>query len=191
VTLLRAKTAQRPDAPCREEVFGTFAELDEALGQLLGAGRFDAVIHAAAVSDYGVEMVCRVADGVQSSVPLKLDSGSSPLLRLRPHPKLVDSLRARSATPLRVVAFKLTRGATAEAAADAVRALFARSGADLVVHNDLEERADAGDFPATLRRADGGIERRCATRAELAAALEDWLVNVPRSDQSLRHAPLP
>jgi len=191
VTLLRAKNAQRPDGPCREEVFGTFAELDEALGQLLGSGGFDAVIHAAAVSDYGVEMVCRVTDGVQSSAPLKLDSGSSPLLRLRPNPKLVDTLRARSATPLRVVAFKLTHGATTETAGDAVRTLAGRSGADLVVHNDLAARADAGDFPATLHRPDGGVLRRCATRADLAAALEDWLVNVPGSAQPLRHAPLP
>lgn len=175
VVLLRATTAARPDAPCREEIFGSFNELDEALGRLLGAEQFDAVIHAAAVSDFGVEVVS-TPGGLQSADAGKLDSWSSPLLRLHPNPKLVDSLRERSPSPLRVVAFKLTRGADAAGAREAVRGLFARSGADLVVHNDLAARAAGGAFPADLHRPDGTLERHCATRAELAAALEQWLV---------------
>src|SRR5688572_259379 len=57
VVLLRARTALAADGPCREEVFGSFSELETALRRLLGTGRFDAVIHAAAVSDYGVESI--------------------------------------------------------------------------------------------------------------------------------------
>ena len=37
VVLLRAKHAARPESPCREEIFGSFAELDETLGRLLDA----------------------------------------------------------------------------------------------------------------------------------------------------------
>ncbi|HET7535081.1 MAG TPA: bifunctional phosphopantothenoylcysteine decarboxylase/phosphopantothenate--cysteine ligase CoaBC, partial [Candidatus Didemnitutus sp.] len=51
VVLLRARNAARPAAPCREEQFESYAELDAALMHLLGTERFDAVIHAAAVSD--------------------------------------------------------------------------------------------------------------------------------------------
>lgn len=171
VTLLRARSAVRPEAPCREEVFTTFADLDAALTRLLGAERFDAVIHAAAVSDYSVELLD--ADG--ASRPAgggKLDSAAPPLLRLRPLPKLIDTLRARSATPVLVVAFKLTHGATAAEARAEVAQLFARAQPDAVVHNDLTARA--AEFPATLHLATGEAQP-CATRAELAATLERWL----------------
>jgi phosphopantothenoylcysteine decarboxylase/phosphopantothenate--cysteine ligase len=176
VVLLRARTAAPTVSAGREEVFDSFADLDAALTRLLGAERFDAIIHAAAVSDFGVEPVV-VAGGVQSAGAAKLDSRSSPLLRLRPHPKLVDGLRARSSAPLRVVAFKLTRGADAAAAQAAVAALFAHSGADFVVHNDLAARADGEKFPAEVYKPGGGPPEHCATRADLAVALERLLVN--------------
>ncbi len=176
VVLLRARNAVRPDAPGREEVFGTFAELDAALTRLLGTERFDAVIHAAAVGDFGIETV--ETHGVLQAVgAAKLDSDSRPLLRLKPRPKLVDGLRARCVAPLRVVAFKLTSGIDGPDALAAVRALFARSGADYVVHNDLTARAGGGALPADIYSADGGPTVHCATRADLADALEQLLVN--------------
>lgn len=178
VTLLRARSAERPEVACREETFFTFADLDAALARLLAAEPFDAVIHAAAVSDYGVELV-DAAGRVQPACAGKLDTGTPPLLRLRPHPKLLDTLRARAVAPLRVVAFKLTCGAPGTEASAAVRTVFARSHADAVVHNDLTARGAAeGDFPASLHLP-GGVVRACATRGELAIALEAWLVAEP------------
>lgn len=176
VTLLRARSAVRPaGGAVREETFFTFAELDAALTRLLAAQAFDAIVHAAAVSDYGVELVD--ADGrVHPAGNGKLDTATPPLLRLRPHPKLVDALRARASAPVRIVAFKLTNGATAIEADAAVRTLFARAGVDAVVHNDLAERGAAPDsFPATLHAADGAV-LTCPSRGELAAVLEQWLV---------------
>lgn len=181
VTLLRARGAVRPGVACREETYFTFADLDAALARLLAAEPFDAVIHAAAVSDYGVELV-DAAGRVQPTGAGKLDTDAPPLLRLRPHPKLLDTLRARTVGPLCVVAFKLTCGAPDAEASAAVRTIFARSQADAVVHNDLAARGAAeGDFPATLHLP-GGVLRACATRTELAATLEQWLVD---------HAPTP
>jgi len=180
VTLLRARHARRPEAPCREEVFDSFDDLDAALARLLGTGRFDAVIHAAAVSDFGV-VSGPARRKVQLSRTAKIDSSVPPLLRLRPHPKLVDGLRARSPGPLRVVAFKLTRGATAPDAAAAVQRLFARARPDLVVHNDLARRGEGDMFPADLYRPDGTVAAHCATRPELAAELERRLLEFPAS----------
>jgi phosphopantothenoylcysteine decarboxylase/phosphopantothenate--cysteine ligase len=156
VVLLRARTAV-PAAGCREEIFFTFAELDAALSRLLGREHFDAVIHAAAVGDFGIEAVV-VGDRSGPPGAAKLESGAAPVtLRLRSNPKLVDSLRARSRNPaLQVVAFKLTNGATAAAADLAVRTLFGHSGADWVVHNDLASRAAGDDFPAHLHGPGGG-----------------------------------
>lgn len=174
VTLLRARGAVRPEAECAEEQFVSFAELDAALTRLLAAPRFDAVIHAAAVSDFGVDPV-DAAGNPLASRPGKFDTDAPPLLRLRPLPKLIDTLRARAAAPLRVVAFKLTQGASAAEAGAAVRALFARARPDAIVHNDLAARGAApDDFPATVHLADGAAHS-CATRAELAGALERFL----------------
>lgn len=179
VVLLRAEGALPADGPCREETFFTFAELDAALGRLLATERFDVVIHAAAVSDYAVETVlqnCGAAPAVPSG---KLKSGGAPLLRLRPNPRLVDGLRERSPEPLRVVAFKLTHGASASESAADVRDLFDHSGADFVVHNDLARRTGGGVFPADIFRPDGSIAVQCATRAELPGALEQLLAVSP------------
>jgi len=176
VTLLRARSAVRPTGgSVREETFFTFADLDAALARLLAGQAFDAIIHAAAVSDYGVELVD--ADGrVHPAGAGKLDTATPPLLRLRPHPKLIDALRARASAPVRIVAFKLTNGATPAEADAAVRTLFARAGVDAVVHNDLAVRgATAEGFPATLHAADGAV-LTCPSRGELATVLEQWLV---------------
>ncbi|MDB6115434.1 MAG: coaBC [Lacunisphaera sp.] len=173
--LLRARTAVAAGAGCREETFFTFAELDAALTRRLGGEYFDAVIHAAAVGDFGVEAVL-VGDRAVLPGMTKLDSGSAPVaLRLRAQPKLVDTLRARSRNPrLQVVAFKLTHGADGAAAQAAVEKLFGHSGADWVVHNDLADRAPGTDFPATIHAPGGGVTR-CATRRELAVQLEQLL----------------
>lgn len=176
VTLLRARSACRADAGGREETFTTFAELDAALTRLLGAENFDAVIHAAAVSDFAVEsVVCD--DFVRLPGTGKLDSGAAPVLRLRCNPKLLDTLRARSRhdAPC-VVAFKLTHGADAAEVREAVGALFARGVADFVVHNDLAARAaNGGVFPADIWRADGSSPIHCPDRAALAEELEKLL----------------
>ena len=119
---------------------------------VLGALR-RAVIHAAAVSDYSVENV--VVDGAVLDPKGKLDSGLAPVIHLRPNPKLVDGLRARSLNEsLRVVAFKLTYGENREGVRRAVSALFGHCGADLIVHNDLSERRGAEAFPSEIHFQD-------------------------------------
>lgn len=173
VVLLRARSALRPDGPCREEAFGSCAELNGALARWLGAEQFDAVIHAAAVSDFSVESVV-VGGKEHPPGEAKINSAAAPLLRLRVNPKLVDGLRAYSRTALKVVAFKLTRSAEPAAAREAVGLLFTHSGADWVVHNDLTARR--ADFPADIYRPDGLVEEHCATRAALAESLERLLV---------------
>jgi phosphopantothenoylcysteine decarboxylase/phosphopantothenate--cysteine ligase len=193
VVHLRARNAV-PANGSREETFFTFADLDAALARLLGETHFDAVVHAAAVGDFGIESVA-VGERVGPPGAGKLESGSAPvMLHLRPQPKLVDSLRSRSLNrAVRVAAFKLTNGADASAAQAAVRSLFTHSGADWVIHNDLAARVAGGDFPATIHAADGRATP-CATRRELAERLGQLLAGTispePSPTPSL-HAPLP
>ena len=174
VLLLRAKGSHPPQAAVREETFSTFDDLDAALGRILASESFDAIVHAAAVSDYRVDQV--LVDGVPRETHGKLDSGGSPVIRLRANPRLIDGLRARSLNPsVLVVAFKLTDGEDAEGVRRAVSALFGHSGADLVVHNDLSDRMGAEAFPSEIHFRGGGAPERCETRAALAASLERLL----------------
>jgi phosphopantothenoylcysteine decarboxylase/phosphopantothenate--cysteine ligase len=175
VTLLRAAGSAAAGPPCREREFRTFADLDRELARLLGAEEFDAVVHAAAVGDFGIESV-QVGEREFPPGAGKLESGAAPVLRLRPQPKLVEGLRGRSRSPrLKVVAFKLTSGASDEAARAAVADLFARSGADWVVHNDTALRAGPDAFPAEIYASGAPSPTRCATRGELAEGLERLL----------------
>ncbi|HVZ63441.1 MAG TPA: bifunctional phosphopantothenoylcysteine decarboxylase/phosphopantothenate--cysteine ligase CoaBC [Lacunisphaera sp.] len=194
VCLLRSRTAVAAPPGCREELFGTFDELDAALARQLGSNSYDAVVHAAAVGDFGV---AAILSGGEELAPGrgKLDAASGPLsIRLRRHPKLVDSIRARSRNPdLALVAFKLTAGASEAATVRAVADLFAHSGADLVVHNDETRRAAGDDFPAVIHQASGNPPIACRTRSELAAELERLLVSRHSSNPSpaSRHVALP
>lgn len=170
VVLLRAQNAIATDGPCREETFVTFGQLEAALRRLLATQEFDVVIHAAAVSDYSVDPVL-LADGRLVAPTGKLPSGGAPVLKLRANPRLVDRLREWSRTPFTLVAFKLTQGAEAGAADVAVQQLFAHSGADFVVHNDLSARRADGTFPAAILRPDGRVIAHCPGRPALAAEL--------------------
>jgi len=156
VTLLRSHRAAPAGAGVRTETFVTFADLREALERLLAGESYDAVVHAAAVSDYSVAGL-RVNGRVHAAGTGKVGTEQDVAIQLAPNPKLVDHLRAWSRNPaLRVVAFKLTRGADAATARAAVEKLFAHSQADAVVHNDLDAiDAETGRFPATLWRGDG------------------------------------
>jgi phosphopantothenoylcysteine decarboxylase/phosphopantothenate--cysteine ligase len=180
VVLLRARHSATTETAVQEETFETFAELDQALTRLLGGEHFDAVIHAAAVGDFGIKAV--VANGVrQPPGQDKLDSHGLLALELEPLPKLINQLRTRSRNPaLAVVAFKLTRGATPEAARDAVQALLAAAPVDFVVHNDLRQRGPApDDFPAVIHIRGDAVPVPCATRRDLAVALEGRLTQIP------------
>ncbi|MGH7944259.1 MAG: bifunctional phosphopantothenoylcysteine decarboxylase/phosphopantothenate--cysteine ligase CoaBC [Opitutaceae bacterium] len=174
VVLLRATNAERARFQARDETFDTFASLDSALERLLGAEHFDAVIHAAAVSDFSVDGI-EVDGKVCAPGVAKLGSEVAPTLRLRRNPKLLDFIRPRSRNPaVCVVAFKLTRGADAGEVRTAVRTLLERGAADLVVHNDLAARTSDGAFPAEIWSATGVVEK-CASRAAIGAALEKLL----------------
>jgi phosphopantothenoylcysteine decarboxylase/phosphopantothenate--cysteine ligase len=181
VVLLRARDSATPPAAAgiREENFFSFADLEAALARLLASESFDAVIHAAAVSDFGVEAV--VADGVEHPPgAAKLDSSAPPVLRLRRHPKLVERLHALSRNPaLKVVAFKLTVGAEAAAVQAAVNSLLGRAGADLVVYNDLAARDAAGRFPATIYGPGFTVVARCSDREQIGVELERYLQREP------------
>lgn len=171
VLLLRAASAVAVEG-VPEEVFHTHADLDGALTKVLGEEQVDVVIHAAAVSDFAVAGV--EVDGKEIAPGQKLDSRAAAVLRLKPQPKIVATLRSRSRHgAVKIVAFKLTDHASAAEVAQAMAALWADAAPDFVVHNDLGARTGGGEaFPATIHRRETGAAIACATRSELADRLE-------------------
>jgi phosphopantothenoylcysteine decarboxylase/phosphopantothenate--cysteine ligase len=176
VTLLRANNAISPALKSLpEETFQSCADLQRSLARHLADTHFDAVIHAAAVSDFHVSAITVDHRPLRSHE--KIESTRSPILQLSPNPKLVTALRTLSRNPaIQIVAFKLTRDASPVETATAVSRLFAHSPADFVVHNDLTTRRNSAElFPSTIYSRAAHPPHFCATRSDLAASLEKIL----------------
>jgi phosphopantothenoylcysteine decarboxylase/phosphopantothenate--cysteine ligase len=172
VTWLGARDAVRPGGAVRQACFSSFEELETQLQALLATGTFDGVVHAAAVSDYSVAEVQGATTGA------KLASGHDLTVRLKPNPKLLSRLRDYAGSKeLRVVGFKLTAGASPEAAEAAVRRLFEHAGVDAVVHNDLSDISDAG-HRFTWHLANETRESLSDHEA-LAGAIANWIEGGP------------
>lgn len=176
VVLLHAERAAVGELDVERLGFVSFAELEAALRRLLAERRFDAVVHLAAVSDYAVgavEVDGRPWDGGPRG---KIASGREVLIRLRPNPKLIDSLRAWSRNPeVVIVGFKLTDEPDPVFREVQVRSLLERGVADLVVHNDLRE-IDGARHAATIYGREGALIRS-ETKKQLAAELYRLLAN--------------
>jgi phosphopantothenoylcysteine decarboxylase/phosphopantothenate--cysteine ligase len=159
VTLLHAAGSALPDpanGSIRQRTFSTFDELAGALDELLPGGRFDAVIHLAAVSDYAVDHL--VVDGAPATVDTsgKLDTGTSMEIHLKRTPKLLAHLKELGGDRLVVVGFKLTNGASAGDRLTAVRSIS--HGTDLVVHNDVTEMDDDRHVATIYRPSGAGVD---------------------------------
>jgi phosphopantothenoylcysteine decarboxylase/phosphopantothenate--cysteine ligase len=143
VAVLRGEAAVAPSRVGDIETFSSTDHLRAQLRRLLGRGDFDAVIHAAAVSDYRPDSTHA---GKMSSYAPELT------LHLVPTPKLLPELKHYAPRPLKVVGFKLTAGASPAERAAAVAKLFASGTVDAAIHNDMDDLAtgDTRPFSAWL-----------------------------------------
>lgn len=184
VTALMAHRAVTPSTPKNSSGtlailrYKTFADLRAALESECRSGGYNAVVHAAAVSDYSPAVVEINGMTFAAGEILKLPSDGDLVIRMKQNPKLLGSLREWTGGTAAIVAFKLTSGATVKDREEAVGKLFSASAPDAVVSNDLSEIS--GDaHPCTIYRADGRTIR-CAMLLELATALESLLVEADK-----------
>ncbi len=149
--------------------FSSAAHLGERLRAALATGGYQAVIQAAAVADYR-PVVSHTGKLGSDAASLTLD--------LAPTPKLLPMIKTWSPSPVRVLGFKLTAGADAEARAGAVGRLFTAGGIDAVVHNDLDEvtAAGAGRTFRIYQVGAGSAEVRLVGVPALADWLTAWVV---------------
>jgi len=177
VTWLGAEHAVGPGWPCKVERFSSFKDLAIQLQNLLSENDYDAVIHAAAVSDFSVAGILTQAGEPLDSIDGKLSSDANLLLRLERNPKLLDRIRNWSKNPdLRVIGFKLTDTEDMQHRLDAVKKQFDHSKVDAVVHNDLS------DIRREVHRYFLHVPMRapvlCVDSTVLATKLNQWMETV-------------
>lgn len=157
VLLLHGVLAARPAAAgVRCEAFDSSADLARLLERHVP--RSDAVIHAAAVSDY-----------VPVRAPGKIPSDQPELvLRLQRAPKLVDRLRGLAPGAV-LVGFKLASGGDEAALVAAAQALRERARLDWVVANDAGRTGE--EDHEVLLVGPAGVAGRARGKAEVARAV--------------------
>lgn len=155
VIFLSAEKGLRPraeelGAESRYELrtFRRFIDLERELTELLGRGEIDAVIQAAAISDYSL------ASGPSAT---KLDSSGELVLRLTRNPKLVAKLREWAKKPdLQIIAFKLTSDGDLKTR---VKKLIDDAKPDWIVGNELSQLPAWSLFDRSGVRKGGGHSR--------------------------------
>jgi phosphopantothenate-cysteine ligase/phosphopantothenoylcysteine decarboxylase/phosphopantothenate--cysteine ligase len=159
---------QREEPGFHVRVYRTFDELASEMEKQVRGGGFDAVIHAAAVSDYRVAGVFTNRDGqFEDASAAKVKSSHSELwLKLVPTPKLVDKIRTEWSFDGVLVKFKLEVGLSDAELREVAERARLHSRADLMVANTLESMQDW----ALLGGAEG-YEK--VPRGELAERLID------------------
>jgi phosphopantothenoylcysteine synthetase/decarboxylase len=138
--------------------YHTFEELDRLMGELIPGGRFDAVVHAAAVNDFHVAGVYAPAAGTRfdpstntwtaETQATLIDASAGKVkshhpelwLRLVRAPKLVDKVRREWAFRGVLVKFKLEVGVTETELLAVAERSRRESGADLMAANTFEAR---------------------------------------------------
>lgn len=186
VLLLHAESAQLDTIDVERDTFVTFADLETALRRHLDQRNWDAVVHLAAVSDYAIASIEVDGREVPHGNQGKIDSGAEVLIRLKPNPKLIDSLKSWSRNQkIRVVGFKLTNNPDPATQRGKIQALLDRGTTDLVVHNDLAQ-ITADRHPAEVWSPQGPLAQT-ETKEKLADVLFDLLRGVhgrPRPEVS-------
>ena len=155
------------------ESFRGFNDLDLKLKEQLGTGKFNAVIHLAAVSDFSVQYI-QTADG--SKLPAgdrgKISSEGDIDLHLKRNHKILDRLKeyALSDNKLIVTGFKLTDTDSKDVMEEAVKKLLISGKVDFAVHNNLRE-ITSKSHPAKIYNAAGDIIGQTVTKREMADKL--------------------
>jgi len=144
VVWLGATDAVKPQSANQAYFFTDYDELAKSLKSLLSEQAFDAVFHAAAVSDYKVTGIQSGGNQLSPDRNLKISSGSETLkLTLSKQPKIINHLVDWSVNKqLKVIGFKLTNTEETNQQQQAVNKLLSQPGIYAVAHNDLHDMSE-------------------------------------------------
>lgn len=139
-------TRERAAPDWQVHPYRTFTDLASLMETELTGHHFDAVIHAAAVSDFLVAGVYTTARGTDQEQPEFIDVSAGKVkshhhelwIRLTPAPKLVDRIREPWGFRGQLVKFKLEVGPTEPGLEKIAAASRIQSDADFIVANTLD-----------------------------------------------------
>lgn len=172
-----------PTERWRVESYQTFDDLASLMQSFIPKGGFDAIIHAAAISDYALsgvyaptgEQTGHGVPGLQQSGLKEVSAGKVKShypelwLKLVPTPKLVDRIRRDWGFRGMLMKFKLEVGVSAAELLQIAERSRVQSAADFMVANTLEGRHDW----ALIGPVAGRYQR--VSRAELADCALDLI----------------
>lgn len=141
VTVLAAQTAIKPRfSEIQVYKYQSFADLAKKLKDLVSTYNYDAVIHAAAVSDFSVDKIIQDNHEILLSEDSKISSSNGLTITLKPNPKLLPQIKSWSKSKnTLVVGFKFTSTQNSNERIAAVEKLFNEGSVDFVVHNDSHD----------------------------------------------------
>ena len=180
ITLITAKSAIKPNSSSiKLRFFETGEELASAIKDELTSFKYDAVIHAAAVSDFVPQTILIAGQTIKAGKNArKLPSGGEMTVTFKASPKIADSLHEWAALgggeKAKVVCFKLLNNADEAAKEKAVTSLFGHSRADFVVYNDLSQ-ITSESHPFKIIKSDGETVAQGNTNESLAEKIEQAL----------------
>lgn len=185
VTLVRARDSVQapPVNGLRVRDFSTFSDLQNALKEELGDASYDAVIHAAAVSDFSLDHIEANGKTIPSSAKIDSDATDVLHLYLKRNPKIVNELRSYSRNEsIRVVAFKLTNTKDEAERLQAVQKLAKNAKPDMIFQNDLSEIDPARGLHvariySAIEPEDPKLLSECRSKDEAVATLEKLLLS--------------
>lgn len=177
ITALAAEKAEKPeDSRCTVRTFRTFADLFRLMKEECERRQYDAVIHAAAVSDYSPESVVIDGTAFPCGAVQKIDSRTSILIHMKRNPKIIESVKKWTGSSCVLFGFKLTSSASEKERNAAVqKMLAAENPPDFVAANDLSEITPEC-HPFRLYSKDGFFSD-CASVPELSAAILNIIQN--------------
>ncbi len=185
VTALMAENAQKPKN-AKIITYRTFQDLQKMLKKECKDSNYDAVIHAAAVSDYSVQEISVDGKIYPPGEILKIPSGKNVFIKMQENPKLLQKIKPWSGKNTKLVAFKLTSGATEEEQQNAVQKIFLAEkdfAPDFVVQNDKSEITESS-HPCKIYNNSDKIIAKTQTLQELAESLYGalWAVPIKREE---------
>jgi phosphopantothenate---cysteine ligase (CTP) len=150
--------------------YRTFDELAHLMEDHIRDGKFDAVVHSAAVSDYLLEGIYADPNSTPIDQSGKISSKHEALwMKLIPAPKLVDRIRSDWAFVGKLITFKLEVNIDEEELKNRATAAMLRSNVDLIVANRQETM---GEEAFLLTRSQEWLR---ILRSELARSVVDQL----------------
>lgn len=163
----------------RTATYSTFVQYEIALEKEVRASNYDAIVLAAAVSDYGVA----------NATVGKIRSTSDMTIQLTPLPKLISKIRLWDPDPA-LVGFKLLVNSTqlelVAAAADSI----IKNGCDLVVANDLRDIKEGAHKVTLVSRTNSDLTLNADPKNPnfLAEAVVAQITRIARWKSKIRNS---